>query len=383
MLLVDSVGELMGGAQVVVDEILHRADPAVVSVSVVCLGEGSWPDRLRAEGFPVHVLPRTRWRDVANVVGVVRELRQIIDDEAIDLVHASENSSLLYATLAGRWARRPVVWHVFDPLSGATRRRQLSARLLSGLRPDWIIFGTADAAPKLPRSRSIPTSTVLPGVDIERCRSGDGAGARRALSIPDDAPILATFGRVEPAKAQVDFVRAMRRVRERHPDVRGIVCGRELDPEYAQWVRDLCAKHGLTDAVSITGYVSDARRYDLLAATDVVVHAAHREAFGLVVAEAMAAGKAVVACDTTGPRSMIDDGVSGRLVPVGAVGELAASISRLLDEPEARAEMGAEARTAASRHSVQRMVTEVQDVWSTVLGKPDPSASRPSGAGHG
>jgi glycosyltransferase involved in cell wall biosynthesis len=372
VLLIDSVGEIMGGAQVVVDEILHRVDRTTTNVSVVCLGEGSWPERLRSEGFTVHVVPRTRWRDIANVRRVTKQLRTIIDDEGIDLVHASENSSLLYATLAGRWAGRPVVWHVFDPLSGATRRRELSARLLSSLRPDWIIFGTASAAPELPRPSSIPTSTVLPGVDVARCRSGDGARARRALGIAAEAPVIATFGRVEPAKGQIDFVRALRRVRERHPGVRGVVCGRELDPEYSQWVRHVCARHGLTDAVSMTGFVSDSERLDLLAAADVVVHAAHREAFGLVVAEAMAAGKAVVACATTGPRSLIDDGVSGLLVPVESVGALTAAVNGLLDDPAARSRMGAQAQIAAGRHTVGQMVAGVQRVWSRVLGPADP-----------
>lgn len=383
MLLIDSVGELMGGAQVVVDEILHRVDQTTTNVSVVCLGEGSWHERLRSEGFTVHVVPRTRWRDVGNVRRVVKELRTIIDAEAIDLVHASENSSLLYATLAGRWARRPVVWHVFDPLSGATRRRKLSARLLSSLRPAWIIFGTAAAAPELPRPSSIPTSTVLPGVDVARCRSGDGARARHALGIAADVPVIATFGRVEAAKGQVDFVRALRRVRERHPEVRGIICGREVDPEYAQWVRYVCTKHGLTDVVSMTGFVSDVERLDLLAAADVVVHAAHREAFGLVIAEAMAAGKPVVACATTGPQSLIEDGVSGLLVPVEAVGALSAAVNGLLDDPAARSRMGAEAEIAAGRHTVGQMVTGVEEVWARVLGPAEGPESPRAGGAYG
>ena len=245
-----------------------------------------------------------------------------------------------------------------------------SARLLSSLRPDWIIFGTISAAPDCPSS--IPTSTVLPGVDVARCRSGTALRrARRALGIAAEAPVIATFGRVEPAKGQIDFVRALRRVRERHPGV-GVVC----DANWTLSTRSgsaTCARHGLTDAVSMTGPMSDSERLDLLAAADVVVHAAHREAFGLVVAEAMAAGKAVVACATTGPRSLIDDGVSGLLVPVESVGAgLTAAVNGLLDDPAARSRMGAQAQIAAGRHTVGQMVAGVQRVWSRVLGPADP-----------
>lgn len=376
VLLIDSVGEIEGGTQMMLDELLHRADRDRVSVSFACLRDGSWPRALQAEGYPANVVPRTRWRDVGNVVQVARRLREIIRRDGIDLVHASENSTFLYASLAARWARVPVVWLVFDPLTAASRRRQMTARLLGSLRPDWIIFGTTEADGGVPRGPSIPTSTILPGVDVDRCRSGDGRRARRELGIPDGAPVVATFGRLDPFKAQLIFVQAMERVRETHPEVRGVICGWENDSNYSRRVRDLLSKLGLEETVMVTGFVSDSLKDDVLAAADVVVHVASREPFGLAVAEAMAAGKAVVAAAATGPRSLIEDGVTGVLVPIGAAPAVAAAIERLLGDPGERAKLGAQAAVAARQYSLEHMVRRIEQVWDTVLSDRGTRSSR-------
>lgn len=78
VLLIDSIGRLGGGTQMMADEILHRADPARFSVALACLTDGKWAQRVRAEGFTVQIVARTRWRNVANIVAVARHLRDII-----------------------------------------------------------------------------------------------------------------------------------------------------------------------------------------------------------------------------------------------------------------------------------------------------------------
>jgi glycosyltransferase involved in cell wall biosynthesis len=249
--------------------------------------------------------------------------------------------------------------------------------LLGWLRPAWIIFGTTQAAPGVPRPRSIPTTTILPGVDLEGSRNGNGPRARRELGIPDDAPIVAAFGRVDPFKSQLNFVKAMGRVKQAHPNVRGVICGWEDDAAYSQRVRDMRAKLGLEDDVILTGFVPDGLKDDILAAADVVVHVAQREPFGLVVAEAMAAGKPIVATAATGPRSLIRDGVTGLLVPVGAVPEIAAAIVRLLDHPDERASLGSHAAEAAQDHSIDRMVQRIEEVWDAVVTERSAGSNRP------
>ena len=199
----------------------------------------------------------------------VTALRSIIRTDGIDLVHATENSSLLYASLASRWAKVPVVWMVYDPLTGASFARKVSARLLGQLRPSMIIFGSTTAPDGVPRPRTIPTTTILPGIDLARARSGDGHRARQDLGIPDDVPLIAMFGRVDPYKCQRDLLLALKVVTRSRPDVRAVVCGWEPVSDYTRMLRQLRSDLGLDDVVTITGFVGDKAK-DESAAADIV-----------------------------------------------------------------------------------------------------------------
>jgi glycosyltransferase involved in cell wall biosynthesis len=379
VLLVESVGNCHGGAEMMLDELLHRADRSRFSISFACLAEGSWPDAVRAEGIPVYVVPQTRWRDVRNMWSVSTRLKEIIRSGGVDCVHASGSNTLLCASLAARRAKVPLVWMIFDPLRGSsprrflTAQRKVSAWLLERFNPDWVIFGTARVAEGGPIRRGTPTSTILPGIALDRYRGGDGQRARRELGISPEAPMVVTLGRLTYLKSQLGFLRIMGRVIGTHPDVRGVICGGEGDVGYARRVRALRSELGLDESVTITGFVPDQLKDDIVAAADLVVHLAKRESFGLAVVEGMAAGKVVIAADASGPRSLIDDGRTGVLVPVDDEDATVAAIERLLDDPSARAALASAAVEAAGEHPVEKMVLDIEDVWDAVLEKADPT----------
>jgi glycosyltransferase involved in cell wall biosynthesis len=122
-----------------------------------------------------------------------------------------------------------------------------------------------------------------------------------------------------------------------------------LEPAYAQELRQFAKDAGMEDRVMFLGQRSDMN--DLLNACDVVVHASvEPEPWGLVVAEAMAAGRAVVAAAAGGPLEMIEDGRTGLLVPPGDAEALAAAMAALLRQPERRRALGEAARLHAAQH---------------------------------
>ena len=114
------------------------------------------------------------------------------------------------------------------------------------------------------------------------------------------------------------------------------------------------------------GYAPDLPR--LLAALDLYVSPARAEAFGLATVEAMLCGACVVATDTDGSREIVEDGVTGRVVPVGAVEALAGAVTELLADADRRAAMGAAARAAAyARFGLARMVDATEQVYREAL----------------
>jgi len=332
VLLVDSSGyEDLGGASTVLNEVIGRVDRSRFVPVLACLSPGRWPELVRATGTAAHSFPRSRLRSPRNLVTLVLGLRRVVRDEKIDLIHASENSALLYASLAGRLARTPVIWHIHSPLQPRARSEHVVARLLRRLPPAHIVYTSPGARERSLPFPGVPWSIVTPGVDIARARSGDASRGREAFRIPGDAQVVSMFARVGPMKGQADFVRCLGRLVAVNQNLFGVMCG-PADEQSRYWrtLAALVGDLGLSERLIIPGDVRSPLKEDLVATSDVVVHPSHAESFGLAVLEAMAAGKAVVAAATDGPRLLIEDGVSGVLVQPGNVEELTAAVGRLL-----------------------------------------------------
>jgi glycosyltransferase involved in cell wall biosynthesis len=131
-------------------------------------------------------------------------------------------------------------------------------------------------------------------------------------------------------------------VRGQVPDARLVLVGQgELQAQLESRVQEL----GLTGCVELTGPVEDVWPY--LASADVFALASTSEAYGIAIAEAMAAGLPVVASNVGGIPELVVPAVSGELFPVGDREALAAQLTRLLTDADLRARMSVAARGAA------------------------------------
>ncbi len=153
--------------------------------------------------------------------------------------------------------------------------------------------------------------------------------------VPRDPMLVVTLGRLDPIKRIDHVIRAVGILRRDLPDIRLAVYGRGPDLARLQALTD---KLGLRASVSFPGYVEDA--YRVLAGAGLSVMASRREAFGLAVAESLAAGTPVVSYDIDyGPSELVSDGLNGRLVPSGSVVGLAQAIGDVQRDEAGRTRM--------------------------------------------
>ena len=136
--------------------------------------------------------------------------------------------------------------------------------------------------------------------------------------------------------------------------------------DHRKFLESLVAELGVGNSVALPGWQNNMP--GVLSSLTLFVSAARSEPFGLSIVEAMAAGLPVVATASEGAQEIIDDGHSGKLVPVDDPESLADAINALLDDPLERSRLGRNAQLAAQqRFSLARMASDTEQVYCEVL----------------
>jgi glycosyltransferase involved in cell wall biosynthesis len=208
---------------------------------------------------------------------------------------------------------------------------------------------------------------------------------RARLGFGAEDVVVGMFGRIVRWKGQLEFVRALAEAMRQHPALRATIVGDESDggAAYFAEVRRAIQESGHAERFVLTGYQPVVS--GLYHACDIVVHASiEPEPFGMVVPEAMAARRPIIASASGGPCEVISDGVDGLLVPPGDVPALARAIVALGSDPARRRAMGERGRAkVVEAFGVDHIARQVAAVYRAVLGRgpapPDGTDARASG----
>jgi rhamnosyl/mannosyltransferase len=175
--------------------------------------------------------------------------------------------------------------------------------------------------------------------------------AKESFGFSDDTPLLLFVGRLVPYKGLRVLLRAFRRVRTHLPTTQLTIVGGGPQKSLLQATVE---QYGLSDAVHFLGVLSRRRLRDAYAACDVFVlpSRSRSEAFGIVLLEAMAQSKPVVATHVGGIPYVVNDRETGLLVPPFDPGPLAQALTQLLQNPQYRRQLG-----EAGRKRVQALFT--------------------------
>ena len=375
VLFLEPLGE-KGGAEVVLVDLAAHVDRARFNPIVVTLRPGPLVAELTASGVDTLSLQAHRTRQVHRIASTIRQLRNLIRERDVRLVHANGGSMLLYAALASRGLGVPVVWHVHDPLSGRGLWERVVVAVQRRLRPTATIFANeAVAASYTSTYRHLGSTAIIrPGIEVDQLK-GDPARGRAAIGLPDTGDIVAMFARLQRHKAQHHLVGATPAIAAGR-DVHVVLVGGALfgfDQDYPSELRTRAHELGVEEIVHMPGFVDDRTRDDLLAASTVVVHCADHEPFGIAVIEGMAAGKPVVVTDAAGPATTVVHRATGLVVPRGDEDALAGAVASLLDDPDLAQRLGRAGRERAQRDfSIKAMVERTEQVYDQVLAPPPP-----------
>lgn len=201
--------------------------------------------------------------------------------------------------------------------------------------------------------------------------SGDGSAFRRRYGIPPDAALVTQVGNMIPEKGFKDLLKAARIVLDQEPSAHFAMVGEGLwRREFEQYAESL----GIGRSVTWTGLVNDPVRDGVYAASDIVcLMSSWEEAFGFVVAEAMAQQKPMVVTSVGALPELIAEGETGFLVPRGDPQAMARRILDLIANPALRMGIGAEARrVAGERFDVRESVAQLLRLVGAGPNREDP-----------
>lgn len=167
------------------------------------------------------------------------------------------------------------------------------------------------------------------------------------LSAPAVPGRLLFAGTISERKDPISLLAALDIVRRDIPRAHLHLAGRPIDAEYPQRVRRFIADHHLEDCTAFLGLLDVPTMMEEYARCALLALPSRQETAPVVILEAMAAGKPVVATDVGGVRDLVQDGTSGFVVPPGDVGQLARRISQLLLDDSLREQMGLRGRDIA------------------------------------
>jgi phosphatidylinositol alpha-mannosyltransferase len=263
----------------------------------------------------------------------------------------------MFATLR---ARVPVVatFHAYAD------RALLFSAVAPALRPVWdrlrVRLAVSRAAAEFVELRfSGELVRIVPnGADVELF-----AGAAPSPDLPEGRRVL-FVNRLDPRKGFRVMVDAFRRLAGEAPDAVLVVAGDGAERDAVDSLEP-----AVRDRVVMLGSVPHADLPPYHAASEVVcAPAVGRESFGIVLVEAMAAGRPVVASDIPGYREVVQDGVEGVLVPPRDPDALAAAVLRLLRDPEASKNLGEAGRERARRYSWDTVVGDLEAIYVEAAG---------------
>lgn len=320
-------------------------------IVVFCRPESALRDRLAGE-VQLEAILGARDFDPRIIGRCVRALRK----HRTQIVITQKDKDLRQTGMAAWLSRIPVlVRHVTDrPLKKGLRYRFIFGRVATyHLANSTSTLATLRASAPWLRA-DVPV--IHNGIDI-----GAFANAAPAdLGLPEEAIVVGFVGAFEMRKGITDFAEAWKIVSRSVPNAYAVIAG--------EGAREADFRAAMGDALRVhwLGFRRDTA--SVMKALDVFVMPSRFEGFGLVLAEAMAAGRACVAYATSNIPELVEDGVTGVLARAGDTEALAAAMIRLCADHELRQVVGAAAaRHAAARFSADRMVEEHEIVIRACL----------------
>ncbi|MDB9466819.1 glycosyltransferase family 4 protein [Dolichospermum circinale] len=354
VMIIMPLAEQRGGGEMMFLDLMQQGRNTNVEWLAIFLEDGPMVEQVRNLGIDTRVVISGRLRQIHRFIATILRIAAIARQESVDAIVNWMWITHISGGLAAMLAGLPAIWYQLE----VPDTRTWLVRLATFIPAQAIVTLSKDGQKAQARIwPHRPTPLVYPGVALERFDPAilpSPAEARKKLGLPLNVPLIGIVGRLQRWKGMHVLVAAMPKVLAKYPDAHCVVVGgkHDLEPDYQEFLNQQITDLKLGDRVIMAGLQRNVPEW--VQAMDVFVHASDQEPFGIVIIEAMALGKPVIAGNAGGPTEIITDGVNGLLTAYDDAQALTEAILRYLDDQEFAQSAGIAARQRALQFSTQR-----------------------------
>jgi glycosyltransferase involved in cell wall biosynthesis len=328
------------------------------------------------DGYTVYYFPCSLFRRYKFSLGLLRWLSQNAADYDLAHIHALFSPVSTAAAIVARSRQLPYILRPLGTLDPADlRKKRYFKQIYAALwerkniaKAAAIHFTSPQEAKISHRFGAQTRDMIVPlGVDLPRPFPAIGA-ARERWQIPPQNPLILFLSRIEPKKGLDLLLPALEAILEQGIDFHFALAGANpQDPDYERRIRDRIAQSPLHSRTTITGFIGGTEKVSLLQDADVFVLPSYYENFGIAVAEAMAAGTAVVISDQVHIWPDIERGQAGWVASC-AVEPLTNTLKSALSDRADWQQRGRNAQAYAEAHySWDAIAQQTLDEYAKIL----------------
>ena len=367
----------LGGAEVSLIELMESLDPRSYRPIMLCPGRGHFSDLCQQKGIQVEYFPGIPVLGgkpfdfmrvlIPNMLYISKLIRRL----DIQLVHSNWWRVAYYSGLAAHRNHIPAVTHVRDYNDSYRSWPKY-----------WLFGAVSDAIITVSHAVKESICTRIPDLDSKLTTIYDGFPAplhyqpeqikalRAEYSMVNYSPLIGVVGSFSPLKGQDIILKALPKILSKYPNARLLLVGEPYSKSQVPYRDELLSiihQLKLEAQVVLTGFRTDVQL--IMASLDILVHPSTLpDAFPHVLLEGGAQRALIVASKVGGIGEIIEDGISGRLVPPGKPEHLAEAIIDLLGHPLIANKMReAINKRVTEKFTISRYVSAVQALYEKLL----------------
>jgi glycosyltransferase involved in cell wall biosynthesis len=355
----------IGGTERQVANIAQRLDSSRFDLHLACLrNSGELLEELKDLDVPRPEFRIGSLYSVSTLIEAIRMFRYLRRNR-IQLVHSYGIYPNIFTVPVARLAGVPIVIASIRDRGDILKPWQRKLQKVVCKLADCILVNAATIRDALIEQGYKPDNIeVIPnGVVPAKAPRSSGIGIREELGLPPSAPIVLVFSRLNRMKGVEYFLEAALQVSKRFADVRFVIAG---DGAARAELQEYANRLGIASSVLFTGFRTDLPL--LLKEADISVLPSLSEGLSNSILEAMLAGVPVIATDVGGNPEIVEDGVTGLLVPVRDSAALAKAMIRMFEEPGIRVQFGAAGRRRiATVFSMDGSLASVERLYERLI----------------